>query len=83
MARKAIRTVLLSVIAAEINDLQKLGAPEGDEQEIEAMLAAQEAALDEAKANKRKLEDVEDYFAEADKELRAYGLDECTKGTGD
>lgn len=83
LSRKAIRSVLLSVIAAELNDLQELGAPAGDEQELEAMLAAEQAALDEAKANKRKLEDVEDYFAKADKELQAYGLEECTKGTGD
>jgi hypothetical protein len=83
LAKRAVRATLLSIIAAELDDLQKLEAPAGDEQEVEAMLAAQQAALNEAKANKRKLEDVEDYFTDADKELQAYGLDECTKGTGD
>lgn len=83
LAKKAVKAVLLSIIAAELDDLRKLGAPAGDEQKVEAMLAAEQAALDEAKANKKKLEDVEDYFVQADMELKAYGLDECTKGSGD
>lgn len=83
LVRRAVRPVLLSTIAAEIADIDRLEPPAGDEEEIEAILAAQRRALAEAKARTKSLEDAEDYFVAADRMLREYGIAHCEKGTGD
>ena len=83
LGQRAIRVVILSTIAGEIDALKQLDAPSGDEQEIEGIMAAQEKALDEARARAHKsYDDIEDYFVKASAELTDYGLPECSKGTG-
>jgi hypothetical protein len=83
LGRKAIKVVLLKTFEEEIAALRALGAPEGDEEEIDAMLAATQSALDEAKElPKTSSKEVESYFGDADKKLRQYGLTGCTKVSG-
>lgn len=84
LGRRAIRVVVLSTIATEIEALRKLETPSGDAQKVEGIIAAQEKALDEAKARTHKsYDDIEDYFGDANKALANYGLAECSKGSGD
>lgn len=79
--RRAIRAVLLSTIAAEIADLEALGMPEGDEQQVEAILASLEDAHEEAEEQTKTdpSKEVEDYFGAANKKLAGYGLESCQK----
>jgi hypothetical protein len=82
-ARKAIKTVEVSVIAAEIDALQDLPAPEGDKQEVKALISEQQASLEDARQHLNELSrDIEASYTKANKRLVAYGLDGCTKGTG-
>lgn len=78
--RRAFRAGLLLTIEAEVAALRKLGAPAGDEEEIEAIITALQAALGEAKeGNRKSFDQVEDYFAGTDKMLQEYGLTGCMK----
>lgn len=81
LTRKAIKTAILQTLEEEINALQELQPPEGDEEKVEAMLAAQQATFEEAKKQQAKLSTaaIEASFADSDEDLRAYGLTSCTK----
>jgi hypothetical protein len=81
LAKEAVYAALRSTIAAEIAALEAVEVPEADEEEFEAILAAIRSDLKEAKEGKNKAYDeFEDYFsANSDKQLRAFGLPECTK----
>jgi hypothetical protein len=74
------REVLGPNIEAEVAAVRELGAPEGDEAEIESILAAQEAALEKMKTVKKAvaMEELEDYFLPATKMYQAYGFTACT-----
>lgn len=74
------KAVVLPTVEAEIAAVRKLGAPEGDEDEIEAILAAQQKAVDEARQIKsaKTLEELEDPFMPASKMYRDYGFTACT-----
>lgn len=74
------RATMLPTIEAEIAAVRKLGAPEGDEEQIEEILAAQEAAVEKAKKlkNAPTLEDVESLFLKATDKYKAYGFVACT-----
>lgn len=77
-----IKSVMVPTIEAETEAMRELGAPEGDEEEIEAILASQQEAIDEVKGlkNVKGIEDVEVHFKDVGKELRDYGFTACTNG---
>jgi hypothetical protein len=80
LTKKAIRAGLISTFDAELAALRKLGAPDGEGEEVEAILASLQTSLDEAKEWKKKsFDEVEDYFVDADKKLQDYGLTRCKK----
>ena len=74
-----VKAVLLPTIEAEVAAIRKLGAPSGDEEEVEAILAAQEQGVEEAKQLKRleSLEEVEGHFVVATERLFDYGFETC------
>jgi hypothetical protein len=76
------RAVMAPTIEAEIAAVTRLGAPAGDEEEVEAMLAAQQASVEEVKGLKqaKSLEDIEVHFRDATKLYEAYGFEACTNG---
>lgn len=91
LTQNAVRAVLLSTIEAEIPALRALGAPAGEEEKVEAMLAAQQAALEKAQKLRNKhyslqaakgfqaSVEIENDFGGPDKEFVAYGLTSCIK----
>jgi hypothetical protein len=73
-----VDAVLVENVEAEVNDIRALGAPEGDEKEVEAMLEAREESIEKAQDNpKAVIKSNEDIFGEASKLAKAYGLKEC------
>lgn len=79
---KTIKATMAPVVEAEIAVVRELGAPAGDEAEVEAMLAAQEAGLERLARLKRAkdLGSGEALFGEGAELLRAYGLEDCVAG---
>jgi hypothetical protein len=73
------QAVLVPTIEAEMVAIRKLGAPAGDEEQVETMLGAQQKALDEVAELKeaKSLEAVLAKFADAAKQLEAYGFTAC------
>jgi hypothetical protein len=74
------KAVMVPTIEAEIAAVRKLGAPAGDEEQIEALLEAQQEAVEEVKELKsaNSLEDVEKHFANATEMYAEYGFGACT-----
>lgn len=79
---KGVKVVLLPTIEAEIAAVQKLEAPARDAGKIEAMLAEQQAVVDQLrKANKvGSFGEVENRFKAVSKKLKNYGFTACTYG---
>jgi len=75
-----IRAVILPPIEEEIEEIRAIGAPAGDEQQVEAFLEAEQKDVEEVAA----LESVktplvvEDHFVESGDLAREYGLDRCS-----
>jgi hypothetical protein len=77
---KAVKVVLVPVIEAKNAAVRKLGAPAGDEERIEAMLANQQETVEEVKELKR-IEPGDNavyLFVESDKEFEDYNLTKCS-----
>jgi hypothetical protein len=74
---KLLLTVLATYenLIAELNDL---GLPEGEEQKAESMIESMEEAVDRAKANPESAFTSDLPFREANKQVTAFGLDNCT-----
>jgi hypothetical protein len=66
-------------VESQVQQIRDLGAPEGDEAEIDALLAAVESATEETQqaAEAGTVGEGPDPFAEADRLSAAYGLTEC------
>jgi hypothetical protein len=76
-----IHVVLLPTVENDIAKIRALGAPEGDEAEIELFLEEQQKAV-EAAAKAKRISDEEPlstYFEGPTKLARAYGLEGCTQ----
>jgi len=77
-----VKAVVLPIVEAEIAAIRRLEGPPQDRKQIEAMLVAQQSAVDEVKKLKslKSFEEVEDHFSKAAKQLKGYGLTACTTG---
>jgi hypothetical protein len=75
-----VKTVILPINEAQLKSLRELGAPEGDEAEVEAALNAQQSAIDKMRATDRiqSFEQGVNVFADATEMLESYGLKDCT-----
>jgi hypothetical protein len=73
---KAAKAVAIPRIQAQINRIKALGAPSGDQQTVNAMLAAAQSDLDKVKHNPA-LFGSGNQFADAGKLLHGYGLTAC------
>jgi hypothetical protein len=69
-------------IKDEIDRVEQLGAPEGDEDQIKKMLDAAKSGLADLEAHPDQLEKggIASSFEEYQKLASAYGLDECASG---
>jgi hypothetical protein len=70
------REVVVPGVQAQVDQIRALDAPKGDEDEIEAIFAAAEDAIDEVRAKPATLEGGGP-FAEVNALAGEYGLDEC------
>jgi len=77
-----VKDVVVPAFEAEVEAVRALGAPEGDEEEIEAMLADQEAAIEAVRRmrNPRSFRDLEEPFADVSQRLEDYGFAACING---
>jgi hypothetical protein len=77
-----ITETVIPTIQGEIDDIEALGAPAGDEEQVTAILDAAQQGVDAGKADPSVLEGGQqnDPFAESDKLAKAYGLTECAGG---
>lgn len=74
-----IETVLVANVEQELEDIRALGAPSGDEEKVEAILAAREEGVEEAEAQpKRAVESSLAGFEKANGLAKAYGLEACS-----
>ena len=75
----ATRAVLLPTIESELAKIQALGAPEGDEEQVSAFLAAEHEAVDEVAKQKslRSVTAIEAYFDAAAELAGEYGIPDC------
>ncbi len=77
---EGVQAVILPVLEQEIAQIRDLGAPEGDEDQVEEILVAQQDGIDKV-AQMEKIEPVEDawerHFDPANKLMVEYGLGDC------
>ncbi|HET9162398.1 MAG TPA: hypothetical protein VFN89_02990 [Solirubrobacterales bacterium] len=77
---EATETVLIPAITTQIEGLRALGAPEGDEGEIDEILSGAEEALEEAEEDPAAFTEGEPTkFKQVNKKARAYGLTVCAE----
>lgn len=78
----ANRAVYLPIIEADIAKIRALGAPDGDEEEIEAFLEAQQEGVEELGEQKevKSRFQIEAIFKPAGDLAREYGLKDCANG---
>ena len=71
---------LVPNVQQQIDDLSALGAPEGDEAQVQEILDSAQSALEEVEADPTGVTEQpngDDPFAETNRLATAYGLDEC------
>jgi hypothetical protein len=76
---KALQTIFLPAIQTQVEEIRSLGAPEGDEQQVEALLTALQEASDAHRQGTVKSQNVfEKDFKRSGELASKYGLDECS-----
>jgi hypothetical protein len=81
LLREALQAVFLPKVQDQIDEIRALGAPQGDEQEVEAFLAALQEGLDAAsKAATPTNALFGQSFKRSGELARAYGLTACAYG---
>ena len=76
-----VETVIVPNIKTQGELLRGLGAPEGDEEEIDAMLDSLEEAVEEAEENPESLfEENSDPFGDPNDRAETYGFEVCGQG---
>jgi hypothetical protein len=80
---KMIKATLVPTVEAEIEAIRELGAPAGDEEKIERILEAQQAAADRLKKAKslKSIEQAEEFFSQPTEMLHAYGFESCASSS--
>ena len=78
----AAKAVIVPEIESQIEEIRALGAPSGDEEQIEAFLVAQQEALDSLSSAKRVsfTEELNKTFEEAGDLAVEYGISNCNYG---
>jgi hypothetical protein len=77
---EAIQKVFLPSIQSQVDQIRALGAPEGDEQEVEAILVALEEAVEGASQGSPSSARFAHSFANSGALAREYGLTACVYG---
>lgn len=77
--RKLVEKGVAPGLEAEIEELRELGAPEGDEKQIEEILAAIEATITEMRKNPKAFVDDPKAFARTRRLAGPYGIGQCGK----
>lgn len=72
-----ISEVLLPPYEKNIESLESLGAPEGDEEKIEALIEAMEGSVEKVEAQPLVALRTTSQFAEPNALAKKYGLDDC------
>ncbi len=72
-----VETVLVPNIQSQIDGVKALGAPSGEEQQVNSALELSQQTLEKIEANPELAFGKEDPFAAAGKQLHALGLKEC------
>jgi hypothetical protein len=72
-----VKAILAPNIQSQINAVTALGAPSGEERQVESAIQISQQTLDEGKANPSLFFTSEDIFAPAGKQLHALGLTKC------
>ena len=72
-----VETILVPNIQSQIDGVKALGAPSGEEQQVESALETSQQALNKVKANPELAYAKQSPFASAGKELHALGLTKC------
>lgn len=81
---EAAEQVLIPSIRQEIDSIRALGAPSGEEAEVEAVLAAAEKGLEKGEEDPgAMIKEGEGPFKEANKLAREYGLVKCGEEEGE
>lgn len=78
---KVADAVLIPGAQAEIDAIRALGAPSGDQQTVNALLAAVQQAVDKIKRDPASITHNPKLFAPANKLASAYGLKACAAGS--
>jgi hypothetical protein len=74
---EAIAEVVAPAVQEQADGIRALAAPEGDEKQIEAMLAAVEEGVEDLEENPRQLTEGKNPLAKGSKLARDYGLEKC------
>jgi hypothetical protein len=77
---EAIQKVFLPSVQSQVDQIRALGAPEGDEQEVEAILVALEEAVEGASQGTPSSAHFAQSFSNAGSLAREYGLSGCVYG---
>ncbi len=73
-----VETILVPNATQEVEDIDALGAPNGDEEQVDAMLTAFEEAVQIAEDEPQAvIKDSEKVFSKSSKLAKAYGLKVC------
>jgi hypothetical protein len=71
-----VETVVIPSVTEQIEELEALGAPEGDEEQIDALIEELEIALEKAESDTDRFTEAAP-FAKSEKLAREYGLVNC------
>jgi hypothetical protein len=76
-ATEASEEILIPNVQDQVDQIGELGAPEGQEAQVDAILAAVQKGIDELEADPTAIQGNSDPFAEANKMAKDYGLTAC------
>lgn len=80
LGKMAVVAGLTQTIQLEVDHLEELDLPAGEEKQVEALIASVQSAIDKAKASKTDSpKKFAGYFVAVNQELREYGLKDCGK----
>ncbi len=74
---EAAEDILIPAVDKQLGELRDLGAPEGEEEEVDKLLTAVEEALEEGEEDPSVLTSQGSPFADVNKMARDYGLTTC------